>query len=71
MCGCGKVRYYSRKEARKAARRLLGSAPGHTHGRLSAYKCDWGFWHLGHLPPKVIAGLMDRSEIQHRYWSAI
>ena len=41
-CECGKVRYLTRKEARRSARTFLGS---HT-GRLRAYQCDGGFWHL-------------------------
>ena len=43
-CECGKIRYYTRKEARQQARKILGSGrPGH----LRAYRCDSGsFWHL-------------------------
>ena len=37
---CGKVRYYTRHQARAEARK----ARGHT-GRLSAYRCG-DFWHL-------------------------
>lgn len=42
-CECGKVRYLTRKEARHHARTFRGS---HDYGKLRAYQCDGGFWHL-------------------------
>ena len=41
-CECGKVRYLTRKHAKRTARTLLGSRKG----TLRAYQCDGGFWHL-------------------------
>lgn len=52
---CGKVRYRSRKDARKVAREVY---PG-TH--LSPYRCG-EFWHLGNLPRAIINGYSDRRE---------
>ena len=46
---CGKVRYASRADARKAAHLLF---PG---DHLTAYQCD-DFWHFGHEPLRVIQG---------------
>lgn len=43
-CACGKVRYSSRRAARRAARR----APGGPDGRMHAYECVPGVWHVGH-----------------------
>ena len=40
-CECGKVRYLTRKHARREACRFH-----RTHGKLRAYQCDGGFWHL-------------------------
>ena len=40
-CDCGKVRYFTRKEARREARVIRG-----TKGKLRAYECGGGFWHL-------------------------
>lgn len=45
-CECGKVRYLTRKEARRRARTILGSRAG----KLRAYQCDGGFWHLTSEP---------------------
>jgi hypothetical protein len=41
-CECGKVRYLSRKHARRAGRTFTGKR----RGKLRAYRCDGGFWHL-------------------------
>jgi hypothetical protein len=40
-CACGKVRYPTRRHARRAARMVSGRT-----GRMRAYRCDGGFWHL-------------------------
>ena len=40
-CVCGKVRYLTRGEARREARRFR-----HRTSKLRAYQCDGGFWHL-------------------------
>ena len=39
-CDCGKVRYFTRKEARHEARMFMRGR------KLRAYRCDGGFWHL-------------------------
>lgn len=41
-CECGKIRYFTRKEARHSARTIQGSHKS----KLRAYQCDSGFWHL-------------------------
>jgi hypothetical protein len=41
-CECGKVRYLTRKHARRAGRTFTGKR----RGKLRAYRCDGGFWHL-------------------------
>ncbi len=41
-CECGKVRYLTRGEARKRAR----SFQGKRLGKVRAYCCEGGFWHL-------------------------
>lgn len=46
---CGKRRYPSRTDARKAIRRA------HPGERMQAYRCE-GFWHIGHLPHGVRRG---------------
>lgn len=55
---CGKVRYVSRKDAKKERRRFRGSG-------MNAYPCpeNPNFFHLGHLPPTVVHGLIGREEI--------
>jgi hypothetical protein len=40
-CDCAKVRYLTRKHARSDARTFR-----HRRGKLRAYRCDGGFWHL-------------------------
>lgn len=57
-CACGKVGYLCRRDAKHIARQL-------GHRGLSTYRCpDSGYWHLGHLPKRVIAGEMSRDEIR-------
>lgn len=58
----GKVRYWSRKDARAALRRLKGA--GRAEGHLQPYICDYcGHFHLGHIPPEV-----SRGEIEKHTW---
>lgn len=45
---CGKRRYLSRSNAKRAARI---NHPGDS--RMAEYLCG-GFWHLGHLPSHVV-----------------
>ena len=53
---CGKRRYASKSDARNAAKDL-----GET---MSAYQCGT-YWHMGHLPRTVKAGLTDRRDLHH------
>lgn len=55
---CRKLRYTSRAQARRAARRY----PGH---HLRAYQCG-GFWHLGHLSENTLAGRAAASDKARR-----
>lgn len=57
----GKVRFASRKAARKARAAMQGRGMG--QGHLQAYKCEWCSWfHLGHMPAAVAAGEVDKSD---------
>ncbi len=55
---CGKVRYVTRKDAKKERRRFRGSG-------LNVYPCpaNRDFFHLGHLPSAVVHGLIGRDQI--------
>lgn len=53
---CGKRCYLTKQAARRARSRRF---PGE---RMSVYRCG-DFYHLGHLPGRVIAGDKPRSEI--------
>lgn len=56
---CGKEGTYpTRKAAKRAARRQR------QYGRMPPYRCesDNGYWHIGHLDPKVIRGTLTRDE---------
>jgi len=58
--GCGKRIYGSRRDARRAGRVL------HPSERLSPYECEsegGRGWHLGHLPPGVRAGVINRAAL--------
>lgn len=56
-----KVKYPTRKAARKAARSL------HLGGRVSAYRCDCGSFHLGRLAEYTVAGYsLDRWNSRQR-----
>lgn len=50
----GKQTYATKGDARRAARQY------HPGDRLSPYRCVDG-WHLGHLPPAVVAGNLPRT----------
>lgn len=54
---CGKLRFLTKAEAKKSARRMKGRS-----GRLNAYRCG-EFWHLGHLPKVVVAGRRSRDYV--------
>ena len=55
---CGKLSYLSRKHARAVIR--VRNVDG-----VRPYRCPAapGYWHLGHLPPVVRAGVKTRREI--------
>lgn len=57
-CACGKRGYFTRKEAKRVARRIY---PGDS--ALNAYRClgNPKFFHLGHLREQVRHGEVDRS----------
>lgn len=49
MTGCAKIRYRSRRAARREGRRIEPRT-----ARLTAYRCDCcGFWHLTSQPTAV------------------
>lgn len=60
MCRCGKVRHPSRRVARATIRRLYPGQRG-----MREYRCGWS-WHVGHLPPVVIAGDKTVDEVYRR-----
>lgn len=62
-CACGKYRYFTRKAAKRAMRRLYPDR--NNHGRLNAYECriETNVWHLGHLPEAVKRGDVGRDQI--------
>ena len=43
-CACGKIRYLDKAPAKAAARQIRGRGKG--GGRMRAYQCPGGFWHL-------------------------
>lgn len=58
-CPAQKVGFLSRKEARRFAKQRNLT-------ELQAYQCnhdDCRYWHLGHLPPLVVAGDLDRHDL--------
>ena len=59
LCTCGKRRYPSRKEARRAARTL---PRGNRADRTRAYQCAPGIWHIGHHPTSLRNGAITRDE---------
>ncbi len=54
---CRKKTYWSRRQARSAARVVDSS--------MSAYPCG-PFWHVGHLPKSVVVGRETRDEFRAR-----
>jgi hypothetical protein len=58
MNECRKIRYYSRRDARRARRHLYS-------GHMQAYRCRKGCnaWHLGHLPLAVLRGFKSKAEV--------
>lgn len=58
-----KIKYETRKRARSEARRLR-----HHHesgrGRIQAYLCSCGSFHIGTLPPWVSAGRGTRGDLE-------
>lgn len=59
-CPCGKAIHRSRSAARRFARQH------HPAGDVRPYICPHNpdAWHLGHLPPAVIAGDLERAEVR-------
>jgi hypothetical protein len=55
---CDKISYLSRKDAKKERRHFRGSG-------MNAYPCPNNptVFHLGHLPPSVVHGLIGREQI--------
>jgi hypothetical protein len=58
---CGKLRYLTRRHAKRIARRINARRGG----RLNAYRCG-DFWHIGHLPTAVRHGDIARDDIDSR-----
>lgn len=56
---CKKRRYFTRKEARQAARRY------HPGEHMSPYRCG-NYWHIGHLPDDIKRLGIDRSVLKPR-----
>lgn len=61
---CGKWGYHTRADAKKALRRHRGKG---FDRRVRPYKCpDCGFFHLGHMPGVVRAGMATADEFYGR-----
>jgi hypothetical protein len=61
-CTCGKVRYASRRQAKRTLRREF-----HWDQSMCAYPGPTsGFFHLGHMPAAVRNGDLDRRDIASR-----
>lgn len=59
-CQTGKRAFTSKADAKVARRRTQG--PG--SGGLNAFRClVCDYWHLGHLPRAVVAGVVTRADI--------
>lgn len=54
---CCKKTYWTRRQARSAARAIDKS--------MSAYPCG-NLWHIGHLPPTIVLGWEARDEFRER-----
>ena len=61
-CECGKYRYWSRKAAKLAIRRIQRRRD--LTSRLAAYRCthDDTCWHIGHVPSPIKRGVIARSD---------
>ena len=64
LCTCGKRRYRSRAEARRAVRQLRSRGRS---DRPRAYECAPGIWHLGHKPATVRNGTLDTDDYVDGY----
>ena len=55
-CSCTKKPYETRAQARVGYHHLLagGGERRSGNGRLHAYRCDGGAWHLGHAPLQLV-----------------
>ncbi|MCR1785339.1 hypothetical protein KVF89_22555 [Nocardioides carbamazepini] len=64
---CGKVRYLTRRAAKLARRRQVTNARARG-SHLTVYRChvERQFFHLGTLPPQVIAGEQSRDVLRRR-----
>jgi hypothetical protein len=57
MDECRKIRYYTRREARRARRQMhCGHVQAYWHPACRS-------WHLGRLPLEVLRGLVSRAEV--------
>lgn len=54
---CGKRCFETKSDAKRVVRRLRD------RGRMHAYRCGL-YWHIGHLPARVVAGDKPRAEIK-------
>lgn len=63
-CGCGKLAYRSKTEAKRAMREAQDRYSGEP-GHWNPYRClaDIGVWHYGHLPRSVVRGHISRGEV--------
>lgn len=59
-CPCGKVRLLTKRDAKRVLRRMKGRK-----GRMHAYECT-GFWHVGHVPRDLKAGVASRADVEAR-----
>lgn len=62
-CGCNKVRFTSKRLAKACIRGFQ-----RRKGRLNAYRCpDSPFWHIGHPPAALVAGIIQRHTIRPKH----
>ncbi len=62
VCGgpcpeCGKLRWTSRRDAKRIASQIPARA-----GRLHPYRCG-DYWHLGHPPSLLVRGVITRDQV--------
>jgi len=55
---CGKNMYRTRREARNSRKR-------NPREKINAYPCG-DYWHVGHLPPNVRAGIVGREVLRRK-----